>query len=378
MTARPCLVFSIFLSSCANSVSAPATTSSPPSALISGAAARPSTPTESTGLTPSGQSSTSTVTELAATSVSLPGATGPISIDFIAYEPKRKRVWVPVGDTGSVDVFDIATNAFTRVDGFKTVEREAHGKTRVMGPSSVSVGDGVVYIGNRGTSEVCSVDEESLKLGHCIKLSTPPDCVAFVAATKEVWVTTPKDQSLTILDASNPQLLKDKIVMKMPGQPEGYAVDQGAGVFYTNLEDKNQTLVIDIKTHTIQSSWDTGCGDDGPRGVAFDSRRKFVFVACTSGVQILDGAHAGSHLGKLETGAGVDNIEYLESTKSLYVAAGKAARLTVARVDDKGQPTISDTGTTALGARNAVVDPSGNVFLVDSVGARLLVFTVTK
>ena len=59
-------------------------------------------------------------------------------------------------------------------------------------------------------------------------------------------------------------------------------------------------------------------------------------------------------------------------------SAGKAARLTVARVDDKGQPTTTATGTTAQGARNAVVDPTGNIFLVDPMGVRLLVFTATK
>ncbi len=216
----------------------------------------------------------------------LPGASGPVSLDYLACDRSRGRVWVPVGDTGSADVFDIATSTFTRVDGFKTEAREVRGKLRVMGPSSASVGDGVVYVGNRATSEVCSINAETLKLGQCLKLPASIDGVSYVASSKEVWVTTPRDQSLAVLDAK-PNTLRAKLIIKTPGAPEGFAVDQLRGLFYTNLEDKNETLAIDIKTHTIRANWNSGCGSDGPRGVAVDAARNFVFVACTESVHIL-------------------------------------------------------------------------------------------
>ncbi len=314
------------------------------------------------------------VAELVAKFVPLPGATGPVSTDYIVYDQPRARVWVPVGDTGSADVFEIAAHSFTRVDGFKTAAREAHGKKRMMGPSAATLGDGVVYIGNRATSEVCGIDEVTLKRGPCLKLPTPTDGVVYVATTKEVWVTTPRDQSLTVLDASKPNVLKPKLVIKTPGQPEGYAVDEAAGLFFTNLEDKNQTLVIDLKSHETKANWAVDCGEAGPRGVALDSARHFVLVACTSSVQVLDSAHGGALLGTLSTGAGVDNIDYDAAKQQLYVAAGKAARLTVARIDDMGHPSVIATGATVEGTRNAVADANGNVYVVDPMGARLLIF----
>jgi len=323
---------------------------------------------------PPANSAPTSVAEWVAKFVPLPGATGPVSLDYIAYDRYGERVWVPVGDTGSADAFDITSGTFTRVEGFKVTEREHRGKMRKMGPSAASVGDGVVYIGNRGTSEVCPIDAKTLKLGKCLKLPTPTDGVVYVASAKEVWVTTPRDQSLTVLDAAKPGALTAKLVIRTPGETEGYSVDDARGLFYTNLEDKNRTLVVDIKTHTVKANWAAGCGDDGPRGLAVDSGRQFVFVACTSSVQILDGGHGGAPLGRLETGAGVDNIDYLESTHTLVVAAARAAKLTVARIDDKGQPSIIATATTVEGARNAVVDANGNIYLAEPVGARLMVF----
>jgi hypothetical protein len=77
----------------------------------------------------------------------------------------------------------------------------------------------------------------------------------YVAPTKEVWVTTPRDSSLTVLDATTPHTLKPKTVIRTDGEPEGYAVDIARGVLLTNLEDKNRTIAIDLKTHKTKATW---------------------------------------------------------------------------------------------------------------------------
>ena len=310
--------------------------------------------------------------QLSVEAIALPGATAPVSLDFLFYEPGASRVWVPAGGTGAVDVFDIAKHDFTRVEGFKTVQRDAHGTKRMVGPSAGAVGDGFAYIGNRATQEICAVELKSLKKGACLKLQDPTDCVEYVPSTHEVWVTTPSTHSLVILDAVQGKLkLKGKI--KVDGEPEGYALDEPHGVFLTNLEDKGSTLSIDLKTHAVKSTWSAGCSADGPRGVAVDSARGLVFVACTDRVQVLDTAHDGAVLASLDTGGGLDNIDYVADKGLLYAAAGKAGRLTVAQVGDKGQLRVLASAETAPGARNAVADASGNVYVADPKGAHLLV-----
>lgn len=303
----------------------------------------------------------------------LPGITAPASLDFIAYEPSRSRIWVPVGNDGSVDVFDTAAQTFAHVAGFATVEREKNGKKRTQGPSAASVGDGVVYVGNRASNEICPVDEATLKVGKCLKLKSVIDCVTYVSSTKEVWVTTPDDHSLTVLDASSPANLKVKATIKTDGSPEGYAVDTTHGWFLTNLEDKNKTLAIDIKTRKVLSTWDPACGADGPRGVAVDPTHPLVFVACTDHIQVLDAAHAGAPLAKLDAGAGIDNIEWSADSRLLFVGAGKAGKLFVIHADEAGQLTTTISIATTEGARNAVVDAKGNIYLADGPHAQLVV-----
>ena len=67
--------------------------------------------------------------------LALPGAppTGGVSMDYIAYDGQRHRVWVPAGNTGSVDVVDTASGTITRVEGFPTAEFERAGTKRTVG-----------------------------------------------------------------------------------------------------------------------------------------------------------------------------------------------------------------------------------------------------
>jgi hypothetical protein len=355
------------VSSAASSSASAAT----PSSTVAATKPAPEVPLASKATTE--QAPNTNVMQLTAEPIALPGAAGPVSLDFLFYEPQATRVWVPAGGTGSVDVFDIAKHDFTRVEGFKTVEREAHGKKRVMGPSSGAIGDGFAYVGNRATEEVCAVDLQTLKAGPCFKLPAAPDGVQYVPSMHQVWVTTPSIQSVLVLDVLPKGHLKEKGAIKLEGEPECYALDEPHGLFLTNLEDKGTTLSIDLKTHAVKDAWSPGCSADGPRGVAVDSVRGLVLVACTDHVQALDAAHGGTLLGKLDTGAGLDNIDYSPGTGLVYAAAGKAARLTVARVGDHGELTVIASGETAAGAKNAVADGNGNAYVADPQGAHLLV-----
>jgi DNA-binding beta-propeller fold protein YncE len=300
-------------------------------------------------------------------------------LDLLAYEPKKDRVWIPMArDVGSVDVFDIASSTFHRVGGLAVAKKEAKGKTRSLGPSSVSLGDGVAYVGNRGTNEVCMIDTGTLKLGSCVKAPVAPDCVAYVSSSKEVWVTSPDAQSIVVFDASKKDRLAQKHVMKLEGDPEAFAVDDAHGVFYTNFEDKDRTVAIDIKTRAVKATWSPNCGSQGPRGLVLDAQRNLLAVACTDHVQVLDPKSDGKNLGRLDTGGGVDILDYAPESRRVYAASGKAAKLTVALLDDDGSLTVVATAKTAEGARNAVVDAKGNAYLVDAAAPRLLVVPAPK
>jgi len=229
--------------------------------------------------------------------------------------------------------------------------------------SILSLQPGVVYIGNRADSSICAFDAKTLARKTCGHIDSTPDGVVYVAPTKEVWVTAPRDNSVRILDS---QTLTQKEKLTFEGQPEGYAVDAKRGRFYMNYEDKDLTTAIDLKTRKTVAKWPAACGEDGPHGISLDQEHGFLFVACSTRAEVLDAGHNGEKLSSIDTGDGVDDLAYSPTTRTLYVGAAKDARLTVAQVDAAGKLTQLAQVPTREGARNGVVTKQGTVYLAHS------------
>ncbi len=294
----------------------------------------------------------------------LPGASDAgILMDYIAFDPSTGSLWAPAGNTGAVDVVDTATGAVRQITGFATAEMGTGDRKRTVGPSSVSVGKGTVYVGSRGDSTLWAIDAKTLARGASHRFDSMPDGVAYVAPTSEVWVTTPRDKSIRILDAAT---LEEKAKLTFEGNPEGFAVDAARGRFYTNLEDKDRTLAIDLRTRKTVATWKPECGADGPHGLRVDEKAGHLFVACSARAEVLDAAHDGAVLSSIDTGDGVDDIDYAPATHLLYVGAAKAAVLTVARDDRHGKLVVAAKVPTHTGARNPAVTSNGTVYLAHS------------
>jgi DNA-binding beta-propeller fold protein YncE len=288
---------------------------------------------------------------------------GNITMDYIAYDPNTGYVWVPAINVGSVDVVDTSNGTVREISGFATNEVEFRGRKRIQGPIGVSIGEGAVYIGDRADSSVCAIDEKTLTRKTCGHIDSTPDGVVYVAPTKEVWVTAPRDNSVRILDS---QTLSQKEKLTFEGRPEGYAVDAKRGRFYMNYEDKDLTTAIDLRTHKTVAKWQSSCGEDGPHGLSVDQNAGFLFVACSTRAEVLDAGHNGEQLSSINTGDGVDDLNYSTATHTLYVGAANEGRLTVARVDAAAKLSIIAQVPTHEGARNGVVTKDGTVYLAHS------------
>lgn len=316
--------------------------------------------------------------------INLPGATGAVALDYFAYDRATGKLWVPASNTGNVDVIDEGTDAISQVTGFPTGEIERRGRKIKVGPTSASVGDGVIYIGNRGEATLCVIDAKSLARLECVPVSADhtitPDGVVYVAVTRELWVTlrskggdSAAAKSLEILDASDLHHLKPKTRIPLDGLAEGYAVDNERGLFYTNIEELGKTVAVDARSHKVVAKWNPGSTD--LQGLALDNAHRFLFVACGDHVVTLDAGHDGKITDSITTGAGLDNIDYSADAKLLYAAASQAATLTVAEVDDSGKFHLKATVPTVKGARGVVAGKGETAYLIDPAEGCILELT---
>jgi DNA-binding beta-propeller fold protein YncE len=288
---------------------------------------------------------------------------GNITMDYIAYDAKTGFVWVPAINIGAVYVVDTSNESVREIPNFATKVLENQGRKRTQGPSGVSIGDGVVYIGDRADSSICAIDEKTLARKSCGHIDSTPDGVVYIASTKEVWVTSPGDNSVRILDSDT---LAQKEKLTFEGRPEGYAVDAKRGRLYMNYEDKDLTTAIDLKTRKTVAKWPAACGPDGPHGLSVDPNTGYLYVACSTRAEVLDAGHDGKQLSSIDTGDGVDDLNFSAASHLLYVGAAKDAKVTVARSDASGKLTEVAVVPTQPGSRNGVATKEGTLYLAHS------------
>src|SRR5262249_2493910 len=97
------------------------------------------------------------------------------SMDYIAFDPSTHLVWGTAGSAGVGAVVDQATDWVRRVEGVVTAEMGTGDGKRIVGPSSVTIGEGTVYVGDRADASVCAFDAKTFARGACHKLDSMPD-----------------------------------------------------------------------------------------------------------------------------------------------------------------------------------------------------------
>jgi DNA-binding beta-propeller fold protein YncE len=303
-----------------------------------------------------------------------------IILDHLAYDPSKDRLWVPASNTGKVVVIDGSSDTRSNVSEFSTGEVELEGRKVRLGPTSASIGEGVVYVGNRGDSTLCVIDSQTLARADCAPISrssaegdTGPHQVVYIASTRELWVTTGPGKSIQIFDASDPQHPKFKTKIELEGGTEGAALDNKRARFYTSIPERGSTIGIDVRSRKLVSRWDVGSND--LQGLAIDTQRGFLFVACADHVVSLDSAHGGKLLDFIPTGAGLDDIDFSPEQKSLYVAAAITATLSIIEVSSDGKFRLKALVPTAEGARGVKVGKAEMAYVIDPAQGRILKVT---
>jgi DNA-binding beta-propeller fold protein YncE len=309
--------------------------------------------------------------------IALPDSTGAILFDHIAYDRTTECLWVPASNTGNVDVIDQASDGVRKIPGFKTAEVDLEGRKMRMGPTAACIGEGWVYIANRGDSTLSAINRQTLERGETLPVARnssdtgyEPHAAVYVATTREVWIPTGPGKSIEVFDASAPQHLKWKLRIPMPAATEGSAVDNQRGKFYTNIEATGKTIAIDVLSHKISAQMDPGSHD--LQGLALDTARGFLFVACGDHVVSFDIVHGGKLLDSMTTGAGLDDIDFSVDQKVLYAAGSFTATLTIADVNDDGKFYVKALIPTAKHARSVIAAKGDTAYLIDPAEGRIL------
>jgi YVTN family beta-propeller protein len=206
---------------------------------------------------------------------------------------------------------------------------------------------------SNGRSNTASiVDLKTLTTLSQVDTGQNPDGMLYEPGQREVYMFNGRGQSATVIDAK-----AGKVVATIPlgGRPEFAAADPKVGRVYNNIEDKNEVIAIDTKTHQVVNHWPITPGE-GASGMAIDVAHHRLFLGCGNKLMVMMDSETGKVVASVPIGDGVDANAFDPGTKYAF-ASCRDGTVTIVREDALDKLTVVQTLATAQGSRTMALDP---------------------
>lgn len=268
--------------------------------------------------------------------------------DYLAVDAAARRVYVSHGD--AVVVLD--------ADSGKTVGRieHLHGVHGIALAPQMHRG----WISNGRSGEVTVFDTATLKPTATLKATGEnPDAILYDPASARVFTFNGRSADATAFDARSGKVLA---TLPLPGKPE-FAVSDGAGHVWVNIEDKNELVRFDPKTPKVLATWSLApC--ESPSGLAFDAAHRRLFSVCDNRTMTVLDADSGKRVASVPIGNGPDGVAFDSKRGLVFSSNGEDGTLTVVHEEDPDHYRVVATVPTQTTARTLALDPtSGHLFL---------------
>jgi len=266
--------------------------------------------------------------------------------DYLAVDSAARRVYVSHGS--HVVVLDADSFA---VAGDIPDTQGVHGiaVARDLGRGFVSDGR---------ADQVTIFDLKTLKTLGTAKAGTNPDAIVYDAGTKRVFTMNGRSHDTTAINGSDGSVAG---TLDLGGKPE-FAVADGKGSIFVNIEDKSELVQFDPQQLTVVHRWPLApC--ESPSGLAMDGKTRRLFAGCENKMMAVIDADSGKVLTTLPIGAGVDANAFDPETGFAFASTGEGT-LNVIHEDSPDKFTVVENVATKRSARTMGLDlKTHNIFL---------------
>ena len=267
--------------------------------------------------------------------------------DYVTVDSSARRVYLSHGT--EVKVINADNGALI---GNITGLKQDHGVALAS-----EFGRGFISDGAQG--KVIIFDIHTLKVLGEAKADNDADCVIYDPASKRVFVMDGDPESSTVIDAKSGNVVG---TIELGGAPE-FAVADGKGTVFVNLESKNEVVALDSRTLTIKSRWPVAPAGS-PTALAIDVKYRRLFSAGREPQMLVAmDADSGKVIQSFPISGGVDAAAYDPDT-GLIFASTRDGMLHVFHEDSPDKFSEVETVKTEFGAKTMGLDTkTHNVFL---------------
>jgi len=228
-------------------------------------------------------------------------------------------------------------------------------------------GHGFISAGK--ADSVIMFDLKTLRTLSEIKVGKNPDAIIYDPATKHIYAMNGDDDSSSVIDAADGKLVG---TIDLGGNPE-FAVSDGKGYIYINLEEKGETVQVDAKALKVLHHWPLAPGKTAT-ALAFDPETRQLFAGCRGGqlMVVLD-ADSGQVVATAPIGERVDAAAFDPASKRVFMSNG-GGTISVYHEDGKEKYSLAETITTSPGSKTMGLDTkTHNLFVPANLEGQFVV-----
>jgi YVTN family beta-propeller protein len=257
-------------------------------------------------------------------------------------------------DTAGNRLFIARSDRVMVVDPDKgTVLGEITGLQRAHGVAfSYSTGHGFATSG--ADSSVTMFDLATLEvLGHTT-VDADDDAILYDPASTHIFTMNGDAHTASVIDAASGKRIG---TIPLGGQPE-FAVSDGAGKVYVNLEDEGAIVELDPEAMKVTRRWSIApC--ESPTGLAIDVAHQRLFSVCRNKIMAVSDATGGKLVTTVPIGSGVDAARFDPATGDAFASNGEGS-LTVVHESSPDDFEVVQTVPTMSSARTMELDPGSH------------------
>jgi YVTN family beta-propeller protein len=283
------------------------------------------------------------------------------SWDYLTVDESARRLYVSHGT--QVEVLDIDSGT---VVGNIPKTPGVHGV-------AIAAEFGRGFVSNGQASTVTIFDLKTLKAIAEVPTGNKPDAIIYDPATKRVFAFNGESNSATAIDAATGKVAG---TVDLGGGPE-FAVADGKGYVFDNLEDESQVVKINARDLKVEQKWPAApCAK--PASLTMDRENRRLFVGCRSKVMAVVNADSGQVITTVPIGDHVDATVFDPESKLIFNSNGEGT-ITVIHEDSPDKYSVVETVSTAPKAKTMALDPKTHqLFLSTAEGGQFEVLVVRK
>jgi YVTN family beta-propeller protein len=279
--------------------------------------------------------------------------------DYLTVDEGARRLYVSHGT--QVEVLDVDSGAIVG-----KVE-----KTPGVHGIAIAAELGRGFVSNGQSSTVTIFDLKTLKTIAEVPVGKKPDAIIYDPSTSLVFAFNGGSDSATAIQAADGKVAG---TVDLGGGPE-FAVADGSGYVYDNIEDASLVLKINARSLKVEQRWPTApCAS--PSSIAMDTPNRRLFIGCRSKVMAVMNADTGQVITTLPIGDHVDATAFDPESRLIFNSNGEGT-ITVIRQDGPGKYSAVETVKTVPKAKTMALDlKTHQLFLPTAEGGQFEVLVV--